>query len=186
MRLALLLIFAACSTLVLAGAGRAREALSEPDDFGLTDAARFTEFPLFNAGDRVDGLPLVAVLRREDTADYVSFVYGDCVAADDAGCAPPVEVQVWHACRRNLGLYDSGATGAPVPERVTVRGVPAAFLEDGLRLELQSARSTIVVFGDSRQRVTRVVAALRRVGEPASLDPLPAPAPGAVEGTLTC
>jgi hypothetical protein len=185
MRLVLLLLLAGCSTLVLAGAS-AREAVREPDAFGLTDAAGFTEFPLFSAGDKVDGLPLVAVLRREDTADFVSFVYGDCVAADDAGCPPPVEVQVWPACRRNLGLYDPGATGAPVPERVTVRGVPAAVLEDGLRLELQSARSTIVVFGDSRQRVARVVAALRRVGERLTGDPLPPPAPGAVEGTLTC
>ena len=34
-------------------------------------------FPLYSAGERVDGLPLVAVLRREDAAHFVSFVYGD-------------------------------------------------------------------------------------------------------------
>jgi hypothetical protein len=152
----------------------------------MPDALAFTEFPLFDAGERVDGLPLVAVLRRRDAADYVSFVYGDCAAGDDAGCAPPAEVQVWPACQRSLRLYDSTLPGSPVPERATVRGVPAAFFEDGLRLELQSSSSTIVVFADSRSRVLRVAAGLRRLGEPAPSGELPEPVPGAVDGTLSC
>src|SRR5438105_3310491 len=118
-------------------------------NFTLQQAFGFERFSLLAAGDHVDGLSLVAVLRRDDTADYVSFVYGDCTAGDDVGCAPPVEVQVWPACRRNLGLYDSPLPGAPVPERTFVRGVPAALLDDGQQLELQTSGSTVVVFGDS-------------------------------------
>lgn len=145
-----------------------------------------TEFPLYDAGESVDGLPLTAVLRRNGAAQHVSFVYGDCTPADDTGCPPPVEVQVWPACRRNLHLYKGGRSGTPLPERTTVRGAPAAFLEDGLRLELQASRSTIVVFAGSRAQVLRVARALREVGKSADGADLTPPAPGAVEGTLPC
>jgi hypothetical protein len=173
------------AALVVTGSGAAQD-VAGSRLYGLSEAASFPEFPLFDAGNRVDGLPLVAALRRDDTAEYVSFVYGDCGAADDQGCAPPVEVQVWPACRRNLALYDAKLPGAPAPERATVRGVPAAFLEDGQRLELQADRSTIVVFGDSRERVVKVAAALRRVGDGPAVEALPSPVPGAVDGRLSC
>lgn len=152
--------------------------------FGMPDALAFATFPLFDAGDRVDGLPRTAVLRRDDAADFVSFVYGDCTPRDE-GCAPPVEIQVWPACRRNLHLDGSDRPSTPTPERTIVRGVPAAWFEDGLRLELQASTSTIVVFGDSRARVRRVAAALRSLGKPLS-DSLPSPPSGAVEGKSSC
>ena len=138
------------------------------------------------AGEAVDGLPLTAVLRGGDPG-YVSFVYGDCEASDDAGCAPPVEVQVWPACRRHLGLYERGPPLGPSVERVAVRGVPAAFLDDSTRLELQTGRSTVVVFAGSRGRALRVVAALRSADGsiPAGVA-LPAPEQGALEGSGPC
>lgn len=140
--------------------------------------------PLFFAGERWEGLPLTAVLRRFDPVEYVSFVYGDCAPDDDAGCAPPVEIQVWPACRRHLALYDSSWQDL---DRLAVRGVPGAVLDRGTRLELQSGRSTIVVFADSRQRLSRIAAGLRPVDAPtASSAPLPPAAPGAVEGRLAC
>lgn len=153
---------------------------------GSAGAGASIDFPLFNAGETVDDLPLVASLRRDDTAEYVAFVYGDCTPGDDEGCAPPAEVQVWPACRRNLSLYESPLAGTPEPQLVKVRGVPAAFLEGGFRLELQTSRSTVVVFGDSQARVLRVAAALRPLGAIPSPAPLSAPAPGALEGTLSC
>jgi hypothetical protein len=174
------------SALALGGASPLPLSQASRDRFEMKDVLALAEFPLFDAGERVDGLPLTAVLRREGPSDFVTFVYGDCAAGDDAGCAPPVEVQVWPACGRNLHLYESGRAGTPVPEHTTVRGVPAAFFEDGLRLELQTSRSTVVVFGDSRARVRRVAAALRAVGKPPSTEPLTPPTPGAVEGTLSC
>ncbi|OFW75296.1 MAG: hypothetical protein A2Y55_03800 [Actinobacteria bacterium RBG_16_68_12] len=68
-----------------------------------------------------------------------------------------------------------------------VRGVPATLLDDGRRLEIQTGRSTVVVFGDSSERVARIAEALRQVNVPGPPAPsLPAPSPGALEGTLTC
>jgi hypothetical protein len=147
----------------------------------------FDGFPLYSAGERVDGLPLTATLRRDDTATYVSFVYGDCTPDDDAGCASPTEIQVWPACRRNLALYDEVHPAAPAVERATVRGAPAVFLDDGTRLEIQTGFSTVVIFADSRGRALRIASALRAVnGSVAAGSSLPPPAPGALEGTLDC
>jgi hypothetical protein len=117
--------------------------------FSLEQARAFNEFPVYNAGDDADGFPLTAVLRRADKANYVSFIYGDCFASGDSPCAPPAEVQVWPACVRNLAQYDTNVPGTPIPEPVTIRGVPAAFFEDGQRLEIHTGRALVVVFSDS-------------------------------------
>jgi hypothetical protein len=151
----------------------------------LARARAFGEFPLYYASERVDGLPLTAVLQRDDTATFVSFVYGDCTPGDDAGCAPPAEIQVWPACRRNLAFYDgSPATGSVA---TTIRGVPALTLDDGTHLELQTGRSTVVVFADSSTRALRVAQALRSLNGSVPLGAsLPQPAPGALEDKPTC
>jgi hypothetical protein len=166
-----------------AGGGRT----SSRTSFSLEQARAFDEYPLFDAGSRVEGLPLTAVLRRDDTASYVSFVYGDCVASVDAGCTPPAEIQVWPACRRSLALYDAESPESPAHERVVTRGVPAALFDDGTRLELQTGRSTVVVFGDSRERVLRIAAALRALdGSVAAGAPLPAPVAVGIGGAMDC
>ena len=135
----------------------------------------------------MDGLPLVAVLRRDDTADYVSFVYGDCVPrAPDSGCAPPVEIQVWPACRRNLGLYEASTSRSVSLETTAFRGVPAALLDGGGRLELQTGTSTVVVFAGTRDRAHRVGASLRPLGSGSISQTLPPPVAGALEGALRC
>lgn len=143
--------------------------------------------PLYSAGDRVDGLPLSAILQRDDTAQFVSFVYGDCEQSGDAGCAPPAEVQVWPACRRNLALYEDAFSSGGSPEPITVRGVPAALFDEGTRLELETQQSTIVVFADTRARVLRIAAALRSLdGSVPRGHPLPAPRRGEEEGAMAC
>jgi hypothetical protein len=145
------------------------------------------DFRLYNAGDRVDGLPLIALLQRDDTARYVSFVYGDCTPGDDAGCASPAEIQVWPACRRNLALYEGSQANGPVVERSTIRGVPAVALDDRTHLELQTGRSTVVVFADSSSRALRVARALRSLDGSVPVGAsLPQPAPGALEDKPTC
>lgn len=156
-------------------------------DFSVEHARGFDEFPLYSGGDRVEGLPLVAVLRRDDTANYVSFVYGNCVAEDESGCAPPAEIQVWPSCRRNLALYDSEeARGVPA-ERFLTRGVPAALFDGGTRLELQTGSSTVVIFADSRGRALRIAAALRALdGSVAPGRPLPEPDPRAIGAAMDC
>jgi hypothetical protein len=184
------IFFAAAATaglVLLAGCGSARAPTGEPrGNFTLEAARAFDGFPLYYAGENVEGLPLVAVTRRQDTADYVAFIYGDCAAGDDMGCAPPAEIQIWQACRRNLGLYDTSQPGTPELEPVTIRGVPAAFLEDGHRLEIQTGVSTVVVFAGSRGRALRIAEALRGVNVSIHAGPLPAPAAGATEGALDC
>ena len=156
-------------------------------DFSVEHALGFDEFPLYDAGERVDGLPLVAVVRRDDTADYVSFVYGDCVAEDESGCAPPAEIQVWPACRRNLALYDTAPAGGVLPERLVTRGVRAELFDEGTRLELQTGPSTVVIFADSRARALRIAAALRALdGSVAPGRLLPQPDPRAIGGAMDC
>jgi hypothetical protein len=111
-------------------------------------------------------------VRRDDTANYVSFVYGDCrPPSAEGGCAPPAEIQVWAAGRRSLGSYDASRGGSS-PELTRIRGSPAAFFDAGTRLEVYMAESTVVVFARSRERVGRVADALRcvahdRMDEPA-------------------
>lgn len=190
-RLLLSGIAAVATVLLLSGAGRAGagdRASTSASRFTLAHAHAFEDYPLYFAGDRAEGFPLVAVLRRADTADFVSFVYGDCTAADHDGCAPPIEIQVWPACRRHLGLYrDNPSFAGWPPDRTTVRGVPAAVFDDGTRLELQTGRATVVVFAESRARLGRVAGALRSLDAPASRGgALAAPVAGALEGELDC
>jgi hypothetical protein len=154
--------------------------------FSVARAKAFAKFPLYNAGDAVNGLPLVAELRRVGgAANYVSFIYGDCIAVDDYGCAPPVEIQIWPACVRNPSLY--AAPGAPVGEKATVRGVPAALYEAGKRLEMQTGTSTVVIFARTRADVLTVADALRGVNVAVRrAADLPRPAAGALDGSLRC
>lgn len=187
--LAGLMFSAALLVLALAELGGADTSGQPPprSTYTLAEAETFGDYPIDNAGDSVDGLPLVAVLRRKDSADYVSFVYGTCVVESDTGCAPPAEIQTWPACLRSVASYDPSQPGSPVPSMRTVRGVPAAEFDGGLRIEIHTGRSLIVVFADSTDRVDGVVKSLRGVNNDSAAEaPLPPPTPGAVEGKLQC
>jgi hypothetical protein len=175
-----------CVLLALVGCGSAQEAAPLRGRLTLEQARAFDDFPLYFAGERVHGLDLVAILRRSDTADYVSFVYGDCTPAPDEGCAPPAEVQVWPACKRHAGLYDVSAPGAPRPAPAQVRGVPGALFEDGTRLELYTGGATIVVFAESRATALTLAEELRPVQEPGPGGDLPPPYSGPQDGRLGC
>jgi hypothetical protein len=160
------------------------------------DARAFDRFALYSVGDSFENLPLHAITRRDDAphpaervrADYVGFVYGDCVASDEQGCPPPLEIQVWPACERSIADYSLTPTGDPLPHESTfVRGAPAAWFEDGLRLEVYSGDVTVVVFGVDHAQIGRAAAALRAVNAAASqARMLPPPARGALAGTLAC
>ncbi|MGH9893454.1 MAG: hypothetical protein ACREA0_15990 [bacterium] len=104
-------------------------------------------------------------------ANYVSYLYGECIAGDDQGCAPPIEVQTWPASERNKATL----TPAPFETQVsgtdtTVSGLPATWYEDGKRLEIYRPDATIVVFGDDSARIDRFAVAL--VQGPGVLDEL--------------
>ena len=160
--------------------------------FSRTEARGFTEFPLYDLGDSFEGLPLTAVLRRRDKPypgepirpNNVAFIYGDCQAGNDSGCAPPLEVKTWPACVRNPSVYDIPG-GAD--ERATVRGVPARFYERWTRLELSTGRVTVVLYGTGRRDLLRAAARLRGVNVPHAAEAkLPPPARGAMTGELRC
>jgi hypothetical protein len=161
-------------------------AVAVPPPPSARSAARQAADRVLSAGDRADGLPLTAVLRPPDETGPLSYVYGDCRPSAETGCAAPAEVQVWPACRRHLGLYRDPVPGmTPVP--TAVRGVRALSFDGGRRLELQTERVTVVVFADAPERAERIVEALRSDdGAIAPGRPLPAPAPGALEGVVDC
>jgi hypothetical protein len=125
--------------------------------------------------------------------NLVSQMYGSCKAKEgDASCAPPVEIQTWPACERNLSLYHRypSPDGEVVPyKRTTVRGAPAAIFEDGSRIEVYTGNVTVVIFADSPQRAERAAASLRgRLQSIAvrATGELPQPSRGALEGELAC
>lgn len=69
----------------------------------------------------------------------------------------------------------------------TVRGAPAAFLENGERLEIQTGVTTIVIFARGRDEAIRIANGLQGLNvNLAARAPLPPPAKGAVDGTLRC
>lgn len=156
--------------------------------FSLEQARNFTDFPLYYAGESVGDVSLVAVLRRNDSANYVSFIYGECEAVSETGCAPPGEVQVWPACVRNPARYAANRSPlSPESQPTPVRGVPAASFEEGHRLEIQTGTSTVVVFGHSPEFVRTLASALRGVSNGVTADvALPPPAVGALNGELAC
>lgn len=123
--------------------------------------------PLYSPGKSIYGLRLAAVRRvcsaPEPTSseaaggqidpdsltrsNYTTFLYGDCHATSDQGCALPLEVQVWPACERNPASFArDGGAGPTVGERdlgpdergedptlidrTTVRGVPVDIYKE--------------------------------------------------------
>jgi hypothetical protein len=126
-------------------------------------------FANFWAGTRFDGLKVSGVIRRCDQplddepvrANFVSYLYGDCAAADDEGCAPPIEIQTWPAEERNKDLYSSGPEEFQLEGTdVTVRGIPATRYENGRRLEIYYPDVTVVIFGHDPPRIDRFAAVI--------------------------
>jgi hypothetical protein len=157
--------------------------------------AAFRQFPLYSAGEQFRDLPLNAIVRVAGPkvpgevvrSDHVTFMYGSCEAIDGAGCAVPLQVQVWDACERNRGSYELGPPNAPPgiqPDAdLQIRGVPAAFFEGFTRLELYSAQSTIVLYTERADKAFLMDAAEGLVGvnvKAPSNAALPAPAANAV------
>jgi hypothetical protein len=167
-------------------------------DLTIDGAAAFPDFPLYSVGQSFEGLPLTGMTRRLEArvapdpvrANFVGFRYGDCTPGPDAGCPAPLEIQVWPACERNLSSYSLTPLGDPLPhESLSVRGVPAAFFEEGQRLEVYTGSVSVVLFGEdsaSLLRAADVLQAVNRPDGPGPREALPAPATGALEGRLPC
>jgi hypothetical protein len=181
-----------------AGGGDSPEFDAAHSDLSIDGAAAFPDFALYSAGQSFEGLPLTGMTRRLEArvapdparANFVGFRYGDCTPTSDAGCPAPLEIQVWPACERNLSTYTLTPLGDPLPhEDASVRGVPAAFFEDGQRLEVYTGSVSVVLFGQGKAQLLRAADALHAVNPQGGVrtgERLPAPAAGALEGKLSC
>lgn len=185
--ISVLVVLAAVGAVI--GSGSISTDLPAPKStFSSTQTKAFRQFELYNAGSEVAGLSLVATLRSDQPrANWVSFIYGECDAGQDGGCAPPAEVQIWPACLRNPAVFVKNLELLRAEDPIILRGVPAIFYEGGTRLEIQTGRSTVVIFGQSRELVSRIASDLEGVNLAVSrTQGLPAPVPGAETGTLRC
>lgn len=190
-------------------AARAEAARMPP----CTRSGRPTNFAVHTLGARFAGLEQTDTLRRCDRpellprgvvaqtsagdrhairANFASVFYGACKARSDSGCAPPLEIQTWPACERSYGSYAGGR-----PPRIRIRGTSAAVFDGGTRIELYTARVTVVVFGDRPSLVRRAASAVVPVAAGSRFPPRPAaasgakrrlarPARGAIAGRLAC
>jgi hypothetical protein len=186
----MLVVMVAASVLAGVALSRSGTALSmkkpTPHALSLKQAASVT-FPIYYAGDKADGHPLNITLSgfNNSASNDVDFIYGDCTPEPQSGCAPPIEIQVWPACARNLSMYSESVPGGFQP--TTVRGVAGAFLDEGRRLELQTGNVTVVIFATSHDQALRVASALRGLNRAlAAGQRLPPPVAGALSGGATC
>lgn len=188
--------------------GDGAPATSASDSMLCTDPRQATNFEVFSLGGSPLDLTLAASLRRCDTptelgepgANYVSYIYGDCELRDagDTGCAPPLEIQTWPACQRSLSDYSFEGSLLPHEALPSERGAQVVSFEDGMRLEVYTGASTVVVFANQPAVALKVLSLLRpaaddspparQAGEletsvPERLDP---PDQGATEGQLSC
>jgi len=209
----LALVLSAAGLLLTLGAsgavvGDGKPGASASRSMLCTDPSQATNFEVFSLGGSPLDLTLAASLRRCDTptelgepgANYVSYIYGACEprATGDTGCSPPLEIQTWPACQRSLSDYSF--EGSPLPHEMlpSERGAQVASFEDGMRLEVYTGASTVVVFANQPAVALKVLSLLRPAAEdspparqagelettvPESLDP---PDQGATEGKLSC
>ena len=195
---ALAAVVAGLALLTTSRPAEAGETWKANSNYSIKEAQTFQQFGVYYAGDSVLDLPLTVVHRKPVTGfgptanaqDAIYFLYGFCnLPEGDGGCAPPVQVINEPACIYNPSLYEGQGPFGPVPDETQIRGVPAAFFEHGERLEIQTATSTVVVYGPNENAVRAVADALESLNVnprvPAG-GPLPQPAPGAIEGTLPC
>jgi hypothetical protein len=182
----------------------------------VASAARYSVFPTYSVGKDFEGMPLLdaqsvsldypisapEALPPGAGGEYFRFIYGSCKPdgpSDEAGCLPPLEVQVWPACKRSRALftkYNDGSGGAgALPKGVTdstARGVPALrapMSANSFATEVYTGGVTVVVFSTSAAQGDRAVSALTAANGLAvgsAGDPLPAPATGHLAGRAAC
>ena len=182
--------------------GQRSSAGAEP----CTPADEPTNFARFSLGESLGDLPLEAVRRRCVPAssktlvseNFVSYLYGECDASKDEGiCAPPVEIQTWPACERSLSSYEE-MPGVEMPHSPisSLGKAKIVKFDDGLRAEVYTDDSTVVIFGMSTGQVDQALDELQ-VEDPNSptteilksdvaSQSLEAPDRGSMQGESSC
>ena len=121
-------------------------------------------------------------------ANFVEHQYARCKR-----CAVAISVQNWPGCERgraDVTIPPPGGIPLPRMRELELRQVPALYFPDDRRLELYTGKTTIVLFGPDLASLRRATLKLRteRGQHPgvAAGAALPAPAAGALDGTLPC
>lgn len=174
---------------------------------GLSCSSVFqpTEFARFSLGEEVDGLRVEAVRRRcvsrtegpSIPENFVSYIYGDCDARSGEGvCAPPVEIQTWPACHRSFADYQEMPGVSMEHDSLQSMGrARIAKFDGGLRAEIYTADSTVVIFGMNQRQVDAALSSVQRESEDspatqissgAPKQILDAPEAGSMKGELSC
>lgn len=152
----------------------------------LSEVEKFDAYPLYYAGDEVEGNELDDISGEDNWQRNLdqrsvgfTFFYGTCEleGEDHPSCAPPIQIQVSSICDRHLGLYRG------MPEVFDIRGAKAST--NGGGLEIFTGHTTVVIFGD-RELFKPTIRQLRPLGQDAPSSRLPPPVPGGVRGKLPC
>lgn len=161
---------------------------------GLAVAKGFHRYPVYWAGEEVDGLPLEDFEAKPGSvlkAGFTSF-YGSCEleGTDHPSCQLPLQIQVFSTCRRWAAALDHqkstfgfrGARAHWFPGN-NVEGERGP--QESGPLEIFTGRVSVVVFAESKHLTFAAARALRTVNQsrPARLPP---PAPGSLAGKLAC
>jgi hypothetical protein len=167
-------------------------------DLTISELSDFSDFPVYTAGRQIGPYLLTAILREHRKieepvgfdpviVDSLSLVYGDCVPSSDAGCAPPLVIQIWPDCQRPLARARARTDTGGV---VLKRGVPTVELGD--RTEMATGNETIVVFGEPELRAQAINqlrpanGAARESSKANDTVTLPAPVRGVLEPGAAC
>jgi hypothetical protein len=175
-----------CGSALLWGCGGS----SEPD-VSLEELRAFHAYPLYYAGDEVAGNRLEDISAWDEWETYpkqgelnFTFLYGDCDPPEglfaEGGCAPPVQIQNYSICERNLGM-----SGGNEKDAFDIRGAKAS--PGGGGLEIFTGQTTVVIFAfDAPRLMKEAIRKLRPIGPGTSTDRLPPPISGGVMGELPC
>jgi len=138
------------------------------DKADLSTARSFDRYQLYYLGDSFQGEQLTAAPEPYRN----SFIYGDCEAKSDTGCAPPLEIQNASVCERFPLKY-----AVPSRRYYEARGALAGYFPSAGGTDVYTGSTTITIFTSLGLPVHEIIAALRPVRGPANLDrDLPPPA----------
>jgi hypothetical protein len=161
-------------------------AAAETPNLGEVEA--FDGFPVYYAGEEVDGLPFESISEHPPVKDgderspFWSLSYGDCTPPPDGGCSLPITVQSWSTCYRWFNMSHHQRR----PHLVNLRGAKASGGIGGSELEIFTGRSTVVIFAYSHNLAMAAARQLRKVGQTETPALLPPPVPGSLGGKLPC
>ena len=160
----LAVLVAVASSIAGCGGSEAREPSPRAQ---VLAAQRTVAYPLYWVGTSLGGLALTDVLA---TPRRVTLLYGTCTPHGDAGCAPPLTIQVSSICDDNALVLDIRPD-----TRSRARGTTALDYGEAARVELDAGVSHITVSATAA-RTRRAIAALRPVaGSRPARDALPPP-----------